>query len=69
MKMKKNIECMYQKKYCKEKHVDLLLIEEGEKSTIFLSMILIDSCMAIHYIVEENIFVVIVYMLSLQKKS
>ena len=31
-------------------------------------MILIDSCMVIHYIVEENIFVVIVYRLSLQKK-
>ena len=32
------------------------MIGRGEKNTIFLSMILIDSCMIIHYIVEENIF-------------
>ena len=32
-------------------------------------MIPIDSCMIIHYIVKENIFVVIVYTLSLQKKN
>ena len=56
------------KKYCKEKHVDLLLIGEGEKNTTFLSMISIDSCTIIHYIVEENIFAFIVYMLSLKKK-
>ena len=56
------------KRCCKEKHVDLFLIEEGEKNTRFLSVILIDSCMIIHYIVEGNLFVVIVYMLSLQKK-
>ena len=48
------------KKCCKEKHVDLLLIGEGEKSNMFLSMIFIDSCMIIYYIVEENIFVVVV---------
>ena len=48
------------KKCCKEKHVDLLLIWEGEKSNMFLSMIFIDSCMIIYYIVEENIFVVVV---------
>ena len=55
------------KKCCEEKHVDLL-IREGKKIITFLSIILIDSCMIIHYIAEENIFVVIVYMLSLQKK-
>ena len=48
------------KKCCKEKHVDLLLIGEGEKSNMFLSMIFIDSCMIIYYIVEENIFVAVV---------
>ena len=47
------------KNFCKEKHVDILLMGE---------MISIDSCMIIHYIVEENIFAVIIYMLSLQKK-
>ena len=46
------------------KHADLLLMGEGEKNITFLSMISIDSCM----IVEENIFVVVVYTLSLQKK-
>ena len=35
---------------------------------MFLSMISIDSCMIIHNIAEQNIFVVIVYMLSLQNK-
>ena len=35
---------------------------------MFLSKISINSCMIIHYILEENIFVVIAYMLSLQKK-
>ena len=35
---------------------------------MFLSMISIDSFMIIHYFVEENIFVVIFYMLSLQKE-
>ena len=34
---------------------------------MFLSVILIDSCMIIHYIVEENIFVFVVHMLSLEK--
>ena len=35
---------------------------------MFLSMVSIDSCMIIHYIVKGNIFVVIVYTSSLQKK-
>ena len=30
MKKKKNIESMYQKNFCEEKHVDLPLIGEGE---------------------------------------
>ena len=34
---------------------------------MLLSKISINSCMIIHYIVKENIFVVIVYTLSLQK--
>ena len=51
------------KQCCEEKHVDLLM-GEGEKN-MFLSKISIDSCMIIHNIAEENVFVVIVYMLSL----
>ena len=47
----------------------LFLIGEKEKrDTMFLSKILIRSCMIIHYIVEENIFAVIVYKLVVQKK-
>ena len=53
-------------KCSEEKHVDLLL-KEGKK-TMFLSKILIPSCMIILYMVEENIFVVIVYKLLVQKK-
>ena len=54
---------MYQKKCCEDKHVALLLIGEENKSTMFLSKISIHSCMIIHYIVEENIFVVIAWKL------
>ena len=43
---------------CEEKHVD----------NMFLSVISIDSCIIIYYIAKEKIFVVIVYMLSLQEK-
>ena len=68
MKITKNIQSMYQKYVVKKKHVDLSLIGEGIKNTMFLLMISIDLCMIIHYIVEENIFVVIAYKLSLEKK-
>ena len=53
------------KQCCEEKHVDLLLIGKREKSTMFLLMNSIDSCMIIYYIGEENIFVVILYMRSI----
>ena len=43
-------------------------IGEGGKNSMFLSMISTESCMIIHYIAEGNIFVIIVHMLSLQKK-
>ena len=56
------------KKCSEEKHVGSLLIGEAEKNTIFLPKISIHLCMIIHDIIEENIFVVIVYVLSLQKK-
>ena len=52
----------------KEKHVDLLLREEEGKKTMFLSKILILSYMILLYIVAENISVVIVCKLLLQKK-
>ena len=53
------------KQCCEENHVDLLLIGKREKSTMFLPMNSIDSCMIIHYIGEENIFVVILYVPSI----
>ena len=59
---------MYVKKCCEEKHVDLLLIGEWEKNIMFLSMISIDSCLIIYYIPEENIFVIIFCILSLQRR-
>ena len=62
MKIKKNIQSMYQKNVVK-KNFDLLLI--AEEGTMFLSKILIRLCMIIIYIVEENIFAVIVCKLTL----
>ena len=35
MKIRQNIQSMYQKRCCKEKHVVLLLMGEGEKKTIY----------------------------------
>ena len=56
------------KKCCEDKHVDLLLKGEGKKKHYVLIKTLIQSCVIIHYIGEGTIFVVIVYMLLLQKK-
>ena len=52
------------KKCCEDKHVDLLLIDEGDFKTKTLTY----SCMITHYIVEENIFIVIVYKHLEQQK-
>ena len=62
VKIKKNIQSMYQKNVVK-KNFDILLI--AEEGTMFLSKILIRLCMIIIYIVEENIFAVIVCKLTL----
>ena len=56
------------KKMLQRKTRCLIIDGRRRKNNIFLSMISIDSCMIIHYITQENIFVVIAYMLSLQKK-
>ena len=53
--MKKNMLIYYQQK-------------KKEREVIFLSKILIRSNVIIHYILEENIFVVNVYKLLVQKK-
>ena len=54
IKIKKNIQSTYQKNVYKKKHVDLLLIGEREKNTMFLSMISIDSYTIIHYIERKH---------------
>ena len=54
IKIKKNIQSTYQKNVSKKKHVDLLLIGEREKNTMFLSMISIDSYTIIHYIERKH---------------
>ena len=56
------------KKCCEKKHVDLLMIGREGKRHYVLIKILILSCRIILYIVEEIIFVVIVYKLLVQKK-
>ena len=56
------------KNCCEEKHADLLLIgEEGKIQYVFIKDLIL-SYMIILYIVEENIFVVIVYKVLVQKK-
>ena len=59
----------YVLKNTSEDHTDpLLLEEEKDKKHYALLKILTRSCTIILYIVEENIFVVIAYKLSAQKK-
>ena len=59
---------LYIKKYCKEKHVNLLLIEEERKGHMLLSKISIRLFMIIHFIVEKIIFAVILYIFLVQKE-
>ena len=69
MEIKKNIQSMYQKNVVKKNLLIYCYKEKKERDTMFLSKILILSCIKIIlYIVEENIFVVIVYKLLVQKK-
>ena len=55
-KIRSNIQSMFDKNVLK-----ILLIGEGEKKHYVLLKILTHSCMITHYIVEEDIFVGIVY--------
>ena len=61
----------YEKKYisklCMRIKTDLLLIGEEVKITMLLSKILLHLYMITQFTMEENIFVVIVYKLLLQK--
>ena len=67
MKIKKNIQSMYQKNVAKKNTFIYYKQEKKERGTMFLSKILTLSCMIIHYIVEESNFVVNVYKLLVQK--
>ena len=63
MKIKKTNPVYVSKQCSEEQHVDLLLIgKEGKRHYILIKDFNI-SCMIIHYIVEENIFVVVAYKL------
>ena len=54
------------KKYCEEKHVDLLLVKEGEKNVLIKDFNRFMNGHSLHH--GENIFVIVVYILSLHKK-
>ena len=51
----------------RRKTCSLVIDRIRTKKHMFLLKISIDSCMIIYYIVKENIFVYIAYMISLQK--
>ena len=63
MNIEKNIQSMYQKNIVKTSMLIYCLYEKKTNGTIFLSIILIRSCMITQYIVEKSIFTVIVYKL------
>ena len=48
------------KQYFEEKHMDLLLGEEGKMNYVLIKN-LIRLCMIIHYTAEENSIVIFVY--------
>ena len=54
---------IYQKNFVKQNMLTYYWQDKEKKHDV-----LIDSCMVSQYILEENIFVVIVYILSLEKK-
>lgn len=59
---------MYQKSSVKENMLIYHFWENTLKRTMFLSKMLIHLHIIIHYMVEDNIFAVIVYSLLAQKK-
>ena len=65
---KTNIQFMYQKNIVEKNMLIYYSYEKNERDTLFLSQILILSCMIILYTVQKNIFVIIVYKLLVQKK-
>ena len=69
IKIKKNIQSTYQKNVSKKKHVDLLLIGEREKNTMFLSMISIDSYTIIHYIERKHSYCCCLHVFNTEEIS
>ena len=69
IKARKNTQSFHnQSKNTFKRHIDLLLLGEEDKTHHFLIKILINSYLIIHYTVEENGFVVIVFKLLVQQK-
>ena len=60
MEIKKNVQSMYQAKWCEEKYVDLLLIGEERKTHYVLIKDLITLSIIINYIMGKIIFVVLI---------
>ena len=60
MKIKKNVQSMYQAKWREEKYVDLLLIGEERKTHYVLIKDLITLSIIINYIMGKIIFVVLI---------
>ena len=60
MEIKKNVQSMYQAKWCEEKYVDLLLIGEERKTHYVLIKDLITLNIIINYIMGKIIFVVLI---------
>ena len=56
MKIRKNIQSMYQKNVANKNILTYYWLDEEKKNAMFLSMNSIDSYMIIHYIAEKNIF-------------
>ena len=67
-KTRKNVECMYQINAAKKIMFICYQKKKKGKGNIFLSKVLILSCIIIHYTVIENTFAVVVYKLLVQGK-
>ena len=67
LKKMKNRKLMYQKVLWKRTS-DVLLIGERGRDTLLLSKISVNSCIVVLYIVKENIFVIFVFKLLVEKK-
>ena len=68
IKIRKNIQSMHQKIVTKKNMLIYYWQKKNAKGTMLVLKVSMRSCMTILYMVEGNIFPVIVYKLSAQKK-